>query len=58
MTEPAYLTLQAAAENLRKQLVERRDTKWHDKQGYERLQYRIGRLQEFERYCALRDKFD
>lgn len=58
MTDTAYLTLRAAAENLRKQLVERRDTEWHDKQSYERLKYRIHRLDLFQSYCELANKFN
>jgi len=58
MTDTAYLTLRAAAERLRKQLVEQRDTEWHGKQSYYRLEYRINRLEQFETYCELAKVFN
>jgi len=58
MTDTAYLTLRAAAESLRKELVEQRDTKWHGKQSYYRLEYRIYRLKRFGTYCELAIDFN
>ncbi len=58
MTDTAYLTLSAAAESLRKELVEQRDTNWHGKQSYYRLEYRINRLKRFETYCELAKVFN
>jgi len=58
MTNTAYLTLAASAESLRKELVKQRDTEWHGKQSYERLEYRIHRLDLFQSYCELANKFD